>query len=518
MRHVQAGRCPHPPAWNRGRVMWLGARAVRTSLPVAVAVTAALAFLASGSPAVGVVSQGAFRMGADGMWSRGFTGVGQTVAIIDEGFGGLDASIAAGELPAREVMDVRSFDATYGLDGRDELGGPTQHGTRMAEIVHDVAPDAHLVLVNYNTLPEFVSAAQWVASRGIPVVSHSNSLLDGPFDGTGPAARAVDRAAADGVLWVNSAGNFGQRHWGGTAAAEGTAVPFTVPAGGGWLDLHLSWRDPGVAAVLTVESLGADGSWVERFRASTSGPMSVAAGPVRVEAGAWRAMIRQTAGPPSPLDLFSLSIPFDPAGQVALGSVATPADAVGALAVAAVPWTGETTAAYSSRGPTGDGRVKPDLSAPTYVTANPAFPGTAGTSAAAAHAAGAALLVRQQRLAAGLPVGVADLRAALVGASRDLGAPGPDTEFGAGLLRLDTSTPTVRIDTVHRGTVLRVRARDDGTLDRIEVAVPGRGVRTSRRAQLGVAVPSGPASLRTVVVRVRDMAGNVVQREVRVPR
>lgn len=494
--------------------MWLGARAVRSSLPVATAI----ALLATAGPAAAVVSQGAFRMGADGLWSRGVTGAGQTVAVVDEGFGGLDAAIAAGELPARDAIEVRSFDTVNGLDGRDELGGLTQHGTRMAEIVHDVAPDARLVLVNYNSLAEFVQAADWVAARGIPVVSHSNSLLDGPFDGTGPAARAVDRAAAAGVLWVNSAGNFGQRHWGGTVGPEGTTVPFTVGAAGGWLDLHLSWRDPGASAALTVESQAADGTWVERFRGTSSGPVSVAAGPVAVEAGLWRAVVRQTAGNPAPLDLFSLSLPFDAAAQVPAGSIATPADAAGAVAVAAVPWTGETTAPYSSRGPTDDGRVKPDVSAPTYVTANPAFPGTAGTSAAAAHAAGAVVLLRQQRLAQGLPTGVADLRAALTGSARDLGAPGSDTEFGAGLLRLDTSTPSIRIDTIHRGTVLRIRARDDGTLDRIEVAVPGRPVRMTKRAQLGVGVTRLPAALRTVVVRVRDMAGNTSERSVRVAR
>ena len=38
-------------------------------------------------------------MGADALWSRGVLGQGQTVAILDEGFAGLDRSIALGELP-----------------------------------------------------------------------------------------------------------------------------------------------------------------------------------------------------------------------------------------------------------------------------------------------------------------------------------------------------------------------------------------------------------------------------------
>ena len=222
----------------------------RFGLPGALVATAVL----GAAPALqaGVLSQGAFRMGADVLWSAGDTGEGQTVAIVDEGFGGLDASIAAGELPARDQLTVRSFDARYGLDGRNRLGLPTEHGTRMAEIVHDVAPGARLVLVNYNTVAEFGAAADWVTAQGIPVVSHSNSFLDGPFDGSGPAAQAVDRAAAGGVLWVNSSGNFAMRHWAGTVP-PGEAQPVGIRTlAGTWIQLHLSWRDPGASASFTV--------------------------------------------------------------------------------------------------------------------------------------------------------------------------------------------------------------------------------------------------------------------------
>ena len=48
-------------------------------------------------------------MGADVLWSRGILGQGQTVAILDEGFAGLDRSIALGELPPREALTIRSL-------------------------------------------------------------------------------------------------------------------------------------------------------------------------------------------------------------------------------------------------------------------------------------------------------------------------------------------------------------------------------------------------------------------------
>jgi subtilisin family serine protease len=469
-----------------------------------------LALSAAQFPAAAAVSQGAFRIGADSLWSAGYDGTGQTVAVVDEGFGGLDESIALGELPPRAAMTLVSLDPVHGLDGRNELGGPTQHGTRMAEIVHDVAPGARLVLVNYNTLADFRRATEWVAQRGIPVASHSGSFLDGPFDGTGPAARAVDAAAAAGVLWVNSAGNFAQRHWAGAATPEGTAVAIAPPVGG-WLDLHLSWRDPAARASLELQQQAPDGAWATLATGSPSGPSSVAIPPSQAPAGTFRVLMRQLAGPPQQLELMSGSLGLG-AAAVPDGSVATPGDAAGALTVGAVAWQQRTWAPFSSRGPTDDGRAKPDLVGPTYVTANLRWPGAGGTSAATAHVAGAAALVRQRRIAAGLPVGAADLRAALTAGTDDLEARGPDLLTGAGMLRLDDTAPAVGLRVVPAVPAVRVRTVDDGTLDRIEVRV-GRTRTVVRRATTTVRLRGlrGRALVRVTAV---DMAGNRTERRV----
>ena len=93
-----------------------------------------------------VIGQGGVRMGADALWSRGFLGQGQTVAILDQGFAGLDRSIELGELPPRDRLTIRLFDQESGEGGMTELGLPTQHGVRMAELGHDLAPEANLVL------------------------------------------------------------------------------------------------------------------------------------------------------------------------------------------------------------------------------------------------------------------------------------------------------------------------------------------------------------------------------------
>lgn len=475
-----------------------------------------LAALASAPAAQGaLVSQGGVRMGADALWSRGVLGSGQTVAILDEGFAALDRSIALGELPPREAMTIRAFDPG-GLDGTTEFGQPTQHGVRMAEIVHDIAPGAHLALVAYRTPAQFEEAAAWIAAQGIPVVSHSNSFLAPPYDGTGRAAQAVDRAAAAGVLWVNSAGNYGQRHWRGAASADGVVLPIS-PSPGSPLLLSLSWPDPAAAASVAVERQDPSGAWVEVQRSTAapsanapagSGVMHAATTPITADAAPWRIVVRQSAGPAQTLSLFSYTAGFG-ASAVADGSIPTPGDAAGALTVGAVKWTGTALEPYSSRGAAG-GTAKPDLVGPTYVTSNPEWPGTAGTSAATAHVAGAAVLLRQARLARGLPAAPADLRAQLTATALGLGAPGPDPLYGAGMARIDSTAPalSVRIGPGARRLV-RVQAADEGTIRHVRISMNGRALRVVRRPVVGVRLPVLRPGLNRVTIAAEDMAGNI---------
>ena len=103
------------------------------------------------------------------------------------------------------------------------------------------------------------------------------------------------------------------------------------------------------------------------------------------------------------------------------------------VAVGAIdPPSGATIGYYSSQGPTFDGRVKPDVSAPAGF-ASIAFGGPfQGTSAASPVAAGIAALL----LGAGLAVPGRPLAALVKHFATDLGAPGKDNVFGAGKVLL----------------------------------------------------------------------------------
>jgi serine protease AprX len=129
------------------------------------------------------------------------------------------------------------------------------------------------------------------------------------------------------------------------------------------------------------------------------------------------------------------------------GTINAPGTATGAITVGAVSdWSspvgtdrhddGIWLAAFSSRGPTVDGRTKPDLVAPG-MTVRAAQAGTtsgyvtlSGTSMAAPYVAGAAVLAREVA-PADTP---AQIRSALTSTVVDVGAPGKDNEYGAGLV------------------------------------------------------------------------------------
>ena len=231
-----------PERWVGGRLkaaLAAGALpAVRSSPAVADAQ------IAETSSADVIVSQGVALTGADALQRAGRDGSGVTVVVLDQAFGAasrLDA-LAGTELPPIDRQHRLTFDQTYGLAGRDYNGNSSRHGEFVSEIVYDMAPGATYWFINYHTPDEFGQAADYIANVLRPqVVVHSNSFLFGPFDGSGWFSRKVDAAAAAGVLWVNSAGNYRTRHWEGAwsdadadgnldVAGDGNAFRFELAA------------------------------------------------------------------------------------------------------------------------------------------------------------------------------------------------------------------------------------------------------------------------------------------------
>jgi hypothetical protein len=139
------------------------------------------------------------------------------------------------------------------------------------------------------------------------------------------------------------------------------------------------------------------------------------------------------------------------------------------IAVGAVN-TQRVIASFSSRGPTRDGRVKPDLVAKGVLVHSTGINGTyqtlQGTSMASPVVTGIGALVVEQwgRTIGGTP-GPAVLKALLIHGAQDLGNVGPDYTYGFGLVDAKASVDTIIAD---GGAGTRIKSGSVDTGDTIE--------------------------------------------------
>jgi Subtilase family len=485
-----------------------------------------------------VVGEGVVRSGAAPMIDVANGGQGLTIAVVDLGFGAsLAARQAARELPPAARLQLVPFDPVKGIAGANAYGNATNHGELVAQTVFDFAPRARYIFVSYHSEADFVAAVDWLTVRRPDIVVHSNSFIEGSFDGQGPEARAVDRAAAAGILWFNSAGNYAENHWSGEwtdangdgALDLGADGAFERPAGSP-ITFALSWSDaageipPDLDLVLEVQS--PDGSWTP-VRSSTDVQVAGArlserfVGYVPPAQGIFRVRVIHAAGPVpiGPITLFSREIALAPFGGSSISSVPTPGDAAGSITVGAVDWRGNTLKSYSSQGPTLDGRSKPDIVAPTNTRVlGPSGPrSVGGTSNAAPNAAGVAAVILASQRAAKIPFSYDAVRATLEQTSLDLGDSGRDTSFGYGRVRAEADPPEIDLVSPLAGSVVRGEIRlqplvaDDSGVAEWTVRVDGTPFAT-RRLPIGsvrIRTRSLGDGMHTVTVGARDMPGNV---------
>ena len=376
----------------------------------------AAAFLMPPFPAAGdassadvVTSQGVARIGADALQAAGQRGAGVRIAVLDQAFGATSRldSLAGTELPPLARQHRMSFDTDTGIAGRDFNGNTSRHGEFVTEIVYDIAPDAEYWLVNYHTPDQFAQAVAYLRDVVHPnVVVHSNSFLFGRFDGTGFFAQQVDSLAAQGTIWVNSAGNYRLNHWEG---------PWADADGDGFLDVPGHGDDFPVDLIGTQRpacDLSADGTGTESsldhyalglfldpagtqpvLDARSGQPMISSfvplpdphddLGPGFLSApGTYHLKIMRVGNPPAEHLTLFCRFALPPDVDTTTSSIPTPGDARGSLTIGAFDATTLEPETYSSEGPTDDGRPKPDLAAPTNVAITGGSCG--GTSCASA--------------------------------------------------------------------------------------------------------------------------------------
>jgi len=380
-----------------------------------------------------ITSEGVGVINADDLHSLGYYGDGVKVAIIDGGFTGYSSNP---EIPSARIKEVKSFRS----DGLIEV---SEHGTACAELVLDVAPHADLYLYVVETSVEFCNALSYAVSKGIKIVSISGGFFNvNDLDGTGTICNAVNSARSAGVLICVSAGNSAESHYCGwyTDSDNNDLHDFDtgynllflgyLPAGYP-IDLYLSWNDwPGSDQDYDLWLMSYQGYYAYSTNGqSGSQPPTEYIGVTTPIDDYWFVFIVKSSATSSVrFQLFSYYCEFLDNNHPET-SLSCPADATGVLTIGATYWQNDNLESFSSRGPTNDGRTKPDVTAPdgvstyTYGTSN-----FYGTSASAPHTAGAAALLKNvdSTLTAN------QLQTVLETTAIDLGSPGKDNLYGSG--------------------------------------------------------------------------------------
>ncbi len=356
----------------------------------------------------GVVSQGVIGSEIEAWHGAGWTGRGTKIGILDSSFTGYAALLGA-ELP------VSVTTASFHFEGLER--GSNSHGTAVAEIVHDVAPGAELVLVNADS-DHLSDAVDFFITEGVDVINLSGGWSVGPFDGTAEQDVQVNRAIDAGIVWVNAAGNEADQHLGGTyqdgdsngwaeLSGEVEINDFFVEAGDQF-QIILNWTDPTEDLDLCLWDLDrilvlppaeqvpescSDGlqsqpwdqpleviDWINTYPDTRWFGFSLGAG--------------STLNPPTgqAYDVFT-NVVLDLGIQTPESSLLVPAATERVITVGAVPhFNHGVIEPFSSRGPTADGRVKPDLVGPDGVSTATFGGSFSGTSASSPFVAGMAAL------------------------------------------------------------------------------------------------------------------------------
>jgi len=383
-----------------------------------------------------IEGEGVSIIDADEWHQAGFTGAGLRIGILDLGFKGYQDLLGV-ELPDDVVLE------TFGWYDEDEV-----HGAACSEIVHEVAPEAQLFFAWYDGSDAAMGeAVDWLLDQGVDIISHSAGGLVGPRDGSEWDALLVDDLAAQGILWVNSAGNEGLGHYRGTFTDEdGDNIHEFAPGdemlpiyNWGFVKVILSWEDDWERAAQDYELYLYDASGNELASSQDAQSGDVGNEP-------YEGILYETGGDTvyAVVEAYEVdrAVTLDiyvNGGDVAYPSpahsICPPGDALGSLTVGAVNYWDDTLADYSSQGPTSDGRLKPEIAAPAGVSGvTYGHNGFDGTSASCPHIAGAAALVWQAHPEFSRQE-VVDF---LLTNAIDLGPSGPDTGYGYGRLQLSS--------------------------------------------------------------------------------
>lgn len=367
------------------------------------------------------------------------SGQGVSIALIDSEF--YMDRLAEREMPRKLI---KLYNASYSQAER--------HGTACAELIADVAPNVTLYLFGLEgaaSEEDFLEVIQEISKldRKIDIVSCSSDFDVGLFDGEDEICKAISNLTARGTIWINSAGSGGQSHWSGQFqdadeddfnefAVDDETIEFAAERGD-LITATLSWNDSSSRAVndFDLYIIAPDGSSaVSRYDQKGiygQRPVEFAWKVANVN-GNYSIKIKKYKSSGSNVTFQLLTSHDLGEHNVESSSLAIIASCPDVIAVGAVDWATMQIESFSPRGPTIDGRIKPDLVAPTNVTTSSYLPDMFnGTSSSAPYVAAMMALVMEKYGKSGMTA--RDMLQLLLDNALDLGPPGVDNTYGYGL-------------------------------------------------------------------------------------
>ncbi len=418
-----------------------------------------------------VESEGVGLTGADVFHSQGIEGQGARVAVIDLGFDGYTEARAVGEL--QNVVYTNDYTGN-GFEF-DEDG---VHGTGVAEIVEDMAPQADLYLLKIGDSVDLQNAVQYCIDNSVDVINHSVGWFNSNFyDGTGIIGTIVSNAHSNDILWVNSAGNeANDGHWQGAFLDTDGDDFHEFGSGSDYLDgdsrdegsrlyatsgdriiIYMTWDDWTASDqdydLYIYNSAGTQVASSTNYQNGFQSPTEYISYNVP-STGYYEIAIQAYSAPEEPD--FEMYVYLNSGNFTGLehhdtaSTIITPGNSADVLTVGAIRRTNWTTGpqeSFSSLGPSNASqyavsRTKPDIAGPDG-TLSTTYGNFYGTSASSPHVAGAAALLLSEDSSRSAD----DLKSLLETSAIDMGSVGKDNVYGAGRLSLEL-TPVIVGDEV----------------------------------------------------------------------